>query len=224
MSRVPYAQAVGSLMYLMVCTRPDISYGVSVVSRYLSRPGRAHWLAVKWILRYLSGTQQVGIKFGSGFVGLDRIQGYVDSDYAKDLDKYRSVTGYAFLVYGNLVSWKATLQPVVALSSTEAEYMALTEAIKEGLWLTGFVQELGLHVQDTKICCDNQGAIALAKNSVFHERTKHINVRFHFIRDIVNEGKVVLEYVNTQENCSDVFTKALPASKFLKCLTLMNIG
>ncbi|KAK9080130.1 hypothetical protein SSX86_001805 [Deinandra increscens subsp. villosa] len=215
MDRVPYSQVVGSLMFLMVCTRPDISFGVSVVSRFLSNPGKAHWQAVKWILRYLAGTQAAGIWFGRTSDKSETIQGYVDSDFAKDLDKYRSVTGYVFLLFGSIVSWKATLQGVVALSSTEAEYMALTEAVKEALWLSRFIAELGIEVADTCIKCDNQGAIALSKNGVFHERTKHINVKYHFIREVINSGEVLVEYVNTNQNWADVFTKALPGSSLL---------
>ncbi|GJU04409.1 retrotransposon protein, putative, ty1-copia subclass [Tanacetum coccineum] len=163
MSKVPYANAVGSLMYLMVCTRPDIAYAVSVVSRYLANPDRGNHVDVT---------------------------GFVDSDYAKDPDKGRSITGYAFLVQGCVVSWKATLQHVVALSTTEAEYMALTEAVKEAIWLRGLLEELGVVLNTVAVNCDNQGAIHLSRNHVFHERTKHINVRYHFIREVL-EAKTV---------------------------------
>ncbi|GJX89932.1 retrovirus-related pol polyprotein from transposon TNT 1-94 [Tanacetum coccineum] len=115
MSKVPYANAVGSLMYLMVCTRPDIAYAVSVVSRYLANPGKNHWEAVKWILKYLRGTANVGLVYGTDRGNHVDVTGFVDSDYAKDPDKGRSITGYAFLVHGCVVSWKATLQHVVAL-------------------------------------------------------------------------------------------------------------
>lgn len=124
---MPYADAVGSLMYLMVCTRPDISYGVSIVSRYIAKPGKKHWETIKWLLR---GTIDVGLIFGESSIGNGMILGYVDPVYAKDLDRGRSITGYMFKVMGSIVSWRATLQPVVALSSTEAEYIALTESVK----------------------------------------------------------------------------------------------
>ncbi|KAK9069158.1 hypothetical protein SSX86_013274 [Deinandra increscens subsp. villosa] len=223
MERIPYAQIVGSLMFLMVCTRPDISFGVSVVSRFLSNPGKEHWQAVKWILRYLAGSKDKGVVFGMGQHSSGKLVGYVDSDFAKDLDKYRSITGYVFLLYGNVVSWKATLQGVVALSSTEAEYMALTEAVKEAIWLSGFITELGIEVGDTCVYCDNQGAIALSKNGVFHERTKHINVRYHFIREVISSRLLTVEYVNTSKNWADMFTKALPSSKFESCLKAVGI-
>nr|GFC81380.1 retrotransposon protein, putative, Ty1-copia subclass [Tanacetum cinerariifolium] len=133
MSKVPYANAVGSLMYLMVCTRPDIAYAVSIVSRYLANPGKSHWEVVKWILKYLRGTANVGLIYGTNRDNYMDVTGFVDSDYAKDPDKGRSITGYAFLVQGCVVSWKATLQHVVALSTTEAEHMALTKAVKEAI-------------------------------------------------------------------------------------------
>ena len=131
MFRVPYASAVGSIMYAMVCTRPDISQAVSVVSRYMDKPGKAHWSAVKWILRYLKGTSKLGLLFSAQ--SSCTVIGYSDSDYASDLDRRRSLTGYVFTLSECAVSWKATLQSTVALSTTEAEYMALTEAAKEAI-------------------------------------------------------------------------------------------
>ncbi|GJW65124.1 hypothetical protein Tco_0117008 [Tanacetum coccineum] len=165
MSKVPYANAVGSLMYLMVCTRPDITYAVSVVSRYLVNPGKNHWEAVKWILKYLRGTANVGLVYGTDRGNHVDVTGFIDSNYAKDPDKGRSITGYAFLVQGCVVCWKATLQHVVALSTTEVEYMALTEAVKEAIWLRGVLEELGVGI-------------------------KHINVRYHFIREVL-EAKTI---------------------------------
>jgi len=136
MSGVPYSSAVGSIMYLMVCTRPDIAHAVSVVSRYLSCPGRVHWEAVKWILRYLKGTANVHLEFGRSDANL---MGYVDSYFMGDLDKRRSLTAYVFTLGGCAISWKATLQSTIALSTTEAEYMAVTEGVKEAIWLKGLL-------------------------------------------------------------------------------------
>uniref|UniRef100_A0A251V331 Putative zinc finger, CCHC-type n=1 Tax=Helianthus annuus TaxID=4232 RepID=A0A251V331_HELAN len=224
MEKCPYANAVGSLMYLMVCTRPDIGYGASVVSRYLANPGKLHWEAVKWLMRYLKGSQEVGLTFRSKSEGDNLILGYVDSDFAKDKDRGRSITGYGFKVKGNLVSWKASLQHVVALSSTEAEYIALTEAVKEAIWLKGFVAELGAVFDETVVVCDNQGAVQLSKNSVYHERTKHINVRLHFIRDVVNSKEVRIQQIGTDDNAADMFTKPMPGVKFSKCLEMFGVG
>ncbi|GJT34377.1 retrotransposon protein, putative, ty1-copia subclass [Tanacetum coccineum] len=224
MSKVPYANAVGSLMYLMVCTRPDIAYAVSVVSRYLANPGKNHWEAVKWILKYLRGTANVGLVYGTNRGNHVDVTGFVDSDYAKDPDKGRSITGYAFLVQGCVVSWKATLQHVVALSTTEAEYMALTEAVKEAIWLRGLLEELGVELNTVAVNCDNQGAIHLSRNHVFHERTKHINVRYHFIREVLEAKTVKVLKVGTEHNAADALTKVVPGLKLQHCLELLNVG
>ena len=144
MEDVPYANAVGCLMYAMVLTRPDISHAVSVVSRYMATPRKEHWKAVKWIMRYLSGTLSCGLVYGKNKGSCEGLLGFVDSDYAGDLDKRRSLTCYMFLFNGCLINWKATLQHVVALSTIEAEDTAATEVVKEALWLQGLMRELGV--------------------------------------------------------------------------------
>lgn len=141
-------------MYAMVCSKPDLSHAVSVVTRYMSNPGREHWNAIKWIFIYLRGTSDLKIIF-SGRRSSTELVGYVDSDYASDLDKRRSTTGYVFTLAGGPISWKAMLQPTVALSTTEAEYMAAVEATKEGIWLTGLVRELGMEQEGTVLHCDS---------------------------------------------------------------------
>ena len=140
MSKVPYQSVVGSLMYAMVCTRPDIAHAVGVVSRYMRNPGKQHWLAVKWILKYLRGTTSQALCFGGSNTTL---QGYVDSDMVGDRDSSRSTTGYVFTVGGTAVSWISRLQRVAAFSTTEAKYVALTEASKEMIWLQSFMVKLG---------------------------------------------------------------------------------
>ncbi|KAG8478610.1 hypothetical protein CXB51_028417 [Gossypium anomalum] len=167
MSHVPYSSAVGSLMYAMVCSRPDLSYAVSAVSRYMANPGKEHWKAVQWILRYLRGTTDVCLQFGRTE---DGVIGYVDADFAGDLDRRRSLTGYVFTIGGCAISWKATLQTTVALSTTEAEYMAITEACKEAIWLKGLFSELNEDLQISTVFCDSQSAIFLTKDQMFHER------------------------------------------------------
>ena len=184
MSRVPYSSAVGSLMYAMVCSRPDLSYALSVVSRYMANPGKEHWKAVQWIFRYLRGTSNAYLQFGKTRDGL---VGFVDSDFAGDLDKRRSLTGYVFTIGGCAVSWRATLQSIVACSTTDAEYMAISEACKEAIWLKGLYTELCGDSSCPTIFSDSQSAISLTKNPMYHERTKHIDVRFHYIRDVVAE-------------------------------------
>ncbi|GJT41413.1 hypothetical protein Tco_0941278 [Tanacetum coccineum] len=144
MSRVPYASAVGSLMFAMICTRPDIAHAVGVVSRYMAEPGRGHWDAVKRILRYIKGTSDVALCFGDSDL---IVKGYVDSDYAGDLDGSKSTTGYVFTLSGGTVSWVSKLQSVVAMSTTEAEYVAAAQASKEAVWLKMLLEELG-HKQE----------------------------------------------------------------------------
>ncbi|KAK9048691.1 hypothetical protein SSX86_032343 [Deinandra increscens subsp. villosa] len=208
----------------MVCTRPDLAYAVGIVSRYLSNPGKAHWEVVKWILRYLNGTAGYGLKFGKCTLSEHVITGYVDADFAKDRDKGRSVTGYLFQLCGNTVSWRSSLQKIVALSSTEAEYIALTEAIKEAIWLKGFITELGIEDCSAIVKCDNQGALQLSKNQMYHERTKHINVKYHFIREVISSGEITVGDINTKDNVADILTKAVGGAGFQKCLDGMGIG
>ena len=224
MLKVPYASAVGSIMYAMVCTRPDIAQAVSVVSRYMANPGKEHWMAVKWILRYLKGTSHYGLLFRRVGTGDEMVKGYVDSDYAGDLDNRRSLSGYIFTVFGCSVCWKSVLQHVVALSTTEAEYIALGEAIKEAIWLKGICAELlAMDEVNTSVHCDSQSAIHLSKHQVFHERSKHIDVRMHFIRDTVQSGIISLCKIPTSENPADMLTKPLPSVKFKLCMDLTGI-
>ena len=142
MARVPYVNVVDSFMYAMVCTRPNISQAVSMVSRYMQNSSKDHWLTVKWILRYLYGIVDVGLLFKKN-CGQQCVV-HCDSDFAGDLDKRRSTTGYVFTLGGGLVSWRSILQLTITLSITEAEYMAVTEAVKETIWLKDFLDDLGV--------------------------------------------------------------------------------
>ncbi|KAH9680700.1 hypothetical protein KPL71_026653 [Citrus sinensis] len=223
MKTVPYSSTVGSVMYSMVCTRPDIAHGVGVVSRFMGNPGREHWNAVKWLLRYLSGTSSHGILFGGSEAKVCQVSGFVDSDFAADIDKRRSITGYVFILNGGAVSWKASLQSVVALSTTEAEYIALTEVVQEAKWLSGLVSEFGLKQDSVCIGCDSSSEIQLSKNPKYHERTKHIDVRLHFIRDEIANGVVNVVKVPTLTNPADVLTKAVHAVKFRNSLNLIGV-
>ncbi|GJU02467.1 putative RNA-directed DNA polymerase [Tanacetum coccineum] len=221
MDRVPYASAVGSLMYAMVCTRPDLAHAVGVVSRFLSNPGKKHWEAVKWIFRYLRGTSKLGITFGNG---KPMLVGFTDSDMAGNKDNMKSTSGYLMTFAGGAVSWQSRLQKCVALSTTEAEYMAATEACKELLWLKRFLQELGFKQQRYAVLCDNQSAIHLAKNSMFHKRTKHIDIRYHWIRDAIEDGMFELNKVHTDDNASDMLTKAVAREKLKVCCSIAGMA
>lgn len=225
MDKIPYANLVGSLMYAMVCTRPDLSYAVSMVSRYMANPCKEHWYALKWVLRYVKGTIDKGLVFGRirGDSRGEVITGFVDSDFAGCLDSRKSLTGYVFTAYGTAISWKASLQKVVALSSTEAEYIALTEAVKEAMWLCGLAEELKFGQGRITVFCDNQGALQLSKNQVFHERTKHVDIKLHFIREVVARGSVRVDKVATEDNPADMITKPLPSKKFEYCLDMVGV-
>lgn len=214
MKNVPYASAVGSLMYSAVCTRPDIAHAVGVVSRFLSNPGKEHWEAVKWILRYLNGTRNVCLCFGTDQPVL---VGYTDADLAGDNDGRRSTTGYLLTFAGGAVSWRSKLQNCVALSTTEAEYIAITDAGKEVLWMKKFLKELGIKQEKFVLYSDNQSAIHLSKNPSFHARSKHIDVRYHWIRDVLESKQLDLEKIHTDENGADMLTKPLTRDKLMRC-------
>jgi hypothetical protein len=214
MSRVPYSSTIGSLMYVMVCTRPDIAHAVGVVSRYMNNLGKEHWEAVKWILRYLRGTSTHALCFG----GSDTVlQGYVDSDMAGDKDSRRSTTWYVFTVGGTTISWISKLQKVVALSTTKAKYVAATEASKEMIWLQRFMEELGKKQENSRLYCDSESSIHLAKNSTFHSNTKHIQLRYHFIRSVLEDGHLKLEKIHTSQNPADMLTKGVTREKLSSC-------
>ncbi|KAE8733376.1 hypothetical protein F3Y22_tig00001323pilonHSYRG00009 [Hibiscus syriacus] len=214
MSRVPCASAVRSLMFAMICTRPDIAQAVGVVSRYMANPGNEHWNIVKRILRYIKGTSNVALCYGGSNL---LINGYVDSDYAGDLDKSKSTTGYVFKVTGGDISWVSKLQSVVATFTTEAEYVAATQASKEAIWLKMLLEELGHNQEFVSLFCDNQSALHLARNPTFHSRTKHIRVQYHFIREKVEEGTIYMQKIHTNDNIADFMTKAINADKFTWC-------
>lgn len=197
MKKVPYSNVGGSLMYAMIETRLDTAYGVSLVSRFMSKPFKKHWNVVKWLLRNLKGSMNKGLVYSSNTKGISYIEGFCDSDYTADLNKRRSLTGYVFTIGGNLVSLKSILYHIIALSTTEAEYVTLTKAIKESIWLQGITRELGMVEQVPKVYWDSQSAIHFFKNSAFHERTKHIDVRLHFVRDIIAQEQVRVEKIST---------------------------
>ncbi|RVW44682.1 Retrovirus-related Pol polyprotein from transposon TNT 1-94 [Vitis vinifera] len=221
MKRVSYASTVGSLMYVMVCTRPDIAYAVGVVIRFLSNPGRLHLEAIKWIMRYLRGTSKLKLTFGSGKPVL---VGYTDSYMAGDVDNRRSTSGYLMTFSGGVVSWQSRLQKCVALSTTEAKYIAVAEACKELLWMKRFIHELGFKQQRYVVYCNNQSAIHLSKNSTFHAKSKHIDVRYHWMRDALNDNLFELEKIHTDHNGSDMLTKSLPREKLKVCCLIARMA
>ena len=216
-----FKQVVGSLMYL-TATRPDLMYGVSLISRYMANPKESHWVAAKRIFRYLKGTIDHGLFYQKGKkIGFTA---YSDSNYAGDLDDRRSTSGSVFMMGTTAVSWASKKQPVVSLSATEAEYIAAASCACQCIWLRRILKHLGLGENEaTKILCDNNSTIQLSKNPVLHGRSKHIAVRFHFLRDLVNEQVVQLKYCNTNEQVADVMTKAVKLDQYEKFRHMLGV-
>jgi len=211
---------VGALNYASISTRPDISFAVGVLSRYLQNPGSAHITACKRVFRYLKGTPEMGIILGKARAeslssGI-QLTVFSDSDWAGNHDDRRSITGYITFLNGSIISWSSKRQGTVALSSCEAEYYAISSAITETQWIRQFLRELLSYDRqlsqsniDTLSQVDNQSAIAISINDVHHTRSKHIDIRHHFIRDAIISGKVCMEYVPTEDQLADILTKGL---------------
>lgn len=207
----PYRELMGSVMFLATTTRPDIMFAVSFLAKYMSSYSEVHWRAVKSLLRYLKGTQDMGLRFNAD----NTILGYTDSDWAGDTLTRKSRSGYVFQIGNVSLSWKSKQQSVVAASSVEAEYIAQAQAVREALWIRGMCQEFGL--MDDKVpvtlYADNTGAIALANDIIVSNRSKHIDVVYHLTRDYVEKGMIALRYIPSELIVADGLTKALGSVK-----------
>jgi len=203
---------VGSLRYL-VHTRPDLTFAVGYVSRFIQRPTTEHEQAVKRILRYVAGTSDYGLH--SMCLGAEHFIGYSDSDLAGNIDTSKSTSGTLFFLGKCLINWQSVKQQVVALFSCEAEYIAATTASTQALWLARLLGDLlGRDAEAVELRVDSKSALALAKNPVFHERSKHIRIKYHFIRSCLDEGSIKAGYINTQDQLADLLTKSLGRVKF----------
>lgn len=210
----PYRQAVGMLLYAAIGTRPDIAFPTSVVSRFISCWDLSHWNAVKFLLRYLKGSSDFTIFYDKRVSRLPILSGYSDADWGGDTEDRKSTTGYIFLLCGAPVSWASKKQATIALSSTEAEYLAATQASKEAIWLRHLLHDLGFpQLQPTIIYEDNQSAIMLSHNPVHHARTKHFDIQHHFVREKIESKEIDLIYCPTDDMVADMMTKNLPAVK-----------
>jgi transposase InsO family protein len=231
-TREEYRSVVGGLLYAALSTRPDIAYQASVLSRFLTDPHPHHWAAAKRVLRYLRGTAALGLKFGGEAAGADGQSGggvelgpvYCDADWAGDEETRRSTTGFVVMLGGGAVSWQSKRQQTVALSSAEAEYMAAAAATQETVWVRTLLAELGYAQRTpTTLLCDNQAAIAMVSNAVHHSRTKHIDLRHHFIREQATAGSVRVQWVSTTDQAADLLTKPLGRQPFtVLCDRLMS--
>ena len=219
----PFAQAVGAILYASTITRPDLAFPASLLSRYISKYNTEHWKAAKHLLRYIRGTTDLCLTFNKE--NSNRIAlGYADADWGGDLDTRRSTTGYIFKVYGGVVAWKSRRQNTVALSTTEAELMASSEATRQAIWLRQLLSDLQLPLeQPLPILNDNNGAIALSKNPVNHDKSKHIDMRHKFVREKVEDNTVTLSHVPSAENMADLLTKSLPAETFNRLRDLLGV-
>ena len=214
-----YREAVGSLIYLTTCTRPDLSFVISKLSQYFAEPTEEQWITVKHVLRYLRGTTERELCFRRNDSEKLGLLAYSDADWAADTTDRRSTTGYCVSLSKNssLVSWKTRKQPTVALSTCEAEYMALASTIQECIYLEQLLEGIDDYkYTQTIVYEDNQGTIALAKNPVSRQRCKHVDIKYHFIRSNVNEGKVTLVYCSTEEMVADIMTKPVTKLKLKK--------
>jgi hypothetical protein len=211
LAKIPYREAIGSLMYASVATRPDISFAVSTLSQFLENPGESHWEAAKRVFRYLAGTREHALTYGGE---RHELTGYTDADGSSQ-DHRRAISGFAYLIDGGTISWSSRKQELIVLSTAEAEYIATTHAAKEGIWLRKLIGELFDDVVITPLTlyCDNQAAITLATTDNYHARTKHIDIHFHFIRHSVEMGVFKLIYCPTDDMVADILTKALPGWK-----------
>ncbi|KAJ9552799.1 hypothetical protein OSB04_016844 [Centaurea solstitialis] len=215
MKSVPYASAIGSIMYAMLCTRPDVAYSVSVTSRYQQNPGEPHWVAVKNILKYLRRTKEMFLVFG-GTEDEISVTGYSDASFQTDRDDFRSQSGYVFTLNGGAISWKSSKQDTIADSTTEAEYIAASDAAKEAVWLRNFLSDLRVVASISRpidIFCDNSGAVAQAKEPREHHKSRHVLRKYHLIREIIGRGDVRICKIPTEDNVADPLTKPLARVK-----------
>jgi hypothetical protein len=197
-------------MYIANGTRPDIAYATNILAQAASNPGRIHWEAAKHLVRYLKGTRDYQLTYGSS----SGMFGYTDASYGTEDLRWRSMSGYTFIINGGAVCWSAKKQSVVAQSTAESEYIAMAHAAKELLWIRSFLSEVFHPLSEPfTLFSDNQSAIAMAKNDTLHNRTKHIPIRYHLIRHCVAHKKIAIYWVNTQSNCADLFTKPLDKSR-----------
>lgn len=208
---LPYRCLICHLMYLSIMSRPDIAYSVSYLSRYLDKPTMNAWKAGKRILRYLSATKTYGLVYTKGN---SESEGMCDADWGGDRQTRRSVSGFVFFHSNNPIAWYSRKQNCVALSSMEAEYISAGSAAQELVNLKGVLSEFG-ELQPVTLRIDNLSAISMIKNCENSKRSKHIDIKYHYIKDLHLKNEIVIKYISSKENCADIFTKSLGKDKFL---------
>ena len=223
--KIPYASAVGSLMYAQVCTRPDIAYIVGMLGRYLSNPGMDHWKAAKRVMRYLNRTKHYMLTYRRS----DQLEivGYSDSDFAGCQDSRRSTSGYIYLLAGGAISWRSAKQTLIASSTMAAEFIACYEASNHGMWLRNFVT--GLRILEgierpLKLFCDNKSAVMYSNNNRSSSKSKHIDIKFLVVKERVQSGQMSLEHIGTNSMIADPLTKGLPPKVFHEHTAHMGVA
>ena len=222
MKKVPYASAVGSIMYAVKCTRPDVAFAQNMTSRYQQNPGEKHWHAVKGIIKYLRNTKDMFLVYGGNPDAELDVTGYCDASFETDKDDTKSQTGYVFVINGGAVDWRSKKQTTIAMSATEAEYIAASEAAMEAVWMRKFISDLGVMPSielPTKMYCDNSAAITFANEPGVMRGARHFQRRYHYVREQVEIGEINVLKIHTDSNLADPFTKALPKEKLTQHAT-----
>jgi hypothetical protein len=212
--RSKYQQVIGSLLYIMLGTQPDIAYAVTKLSQYAANPSEEHLSRAYYICRYLAGTPNYALVYNGR--GGDGLIGFADSDWASDPTTRKSTTGYLVKLANGVICWNSRAQKSIALSSTEAEYMSLGDTCRQLVWICSLFLELGIKLKPIPLCGDNQGSIFLASNLVQEKRIKHIDLHHHYIRKVIHSKKIELFFIKGAKNPTDLFTKNLGHVKFQK--------
>ncbi|KAK9933329.1 hypothetical protein M0R45_020529 [Rubus argutus] len=226
MNNVPYARLVGSLMYAQICTRPDISFAVNMLSRFQSNAGHAHWVAGKKVLRYLKKTKNHMLVYRKLDEQELEVEAYTDASYKSDIDDLKSTFGYIFRLAGGAISWKTAKQTLTATSTFQAKYIAIFEATGHALWLRNFISHLKLINSVERpmvIYCDNALAVFFSKNNKRSSGSRNIDVKYFAVKESVRDGEIEVEKIGTKEQLADPLTKALPVADFVKHATNMGI-
>ena len=202
---------IGSLLYLTT-SRPDISYNVGVCAKYQTNPKESHMTALKRIIKYVKTTAEFGVWYSKDTN--DVLAGYLDADWVRNANDRKSTSGGCFYVGNNLVSWMSKKQNSISLSTVEAEYIVAGSCCPQLLWIQKLLHDYGICQKHLTIYCDNTNAINISKNLVQHSKTKHIEIRHHFISELVEDGTLTLEFIHTDDQKADLFTKPLDSKRF----------
>ena len=220
MQDIPYAQAISSVLWPVVISRPDAAFAVGILSQFVQNLGQAHWEGVKRLITYLGTTKDLWLMFSGQEKTI--LKGFCDADWAGQPHRH-SISGYSFHMGAGAITWSSKKQYIVAFSSAEVEYIAQTHTMKEAMYLHMFLGEINRFDKPVTLKCDNQRVIALSKDNKFHAWTKHIDIQYHFIQEVVENEKISIKYVPTDKNTADIFTKPLPKAKFHHFVELLGL-